>query len=330
MKIELLWVTSIFIIMIILIISVIYSNTKYQNKQKRKMKLLEEKYSNIVNKYYDILINEPLTKEIRERRKENQKKGTIILVIGLLIFFIFPHISFGLIIFGIIKMNSNIKEYDNHYKENIMKKALNEYKPYLTYFPNGCIPEEYYQKAKFENYDTYNSEDRINGKLDGNDFMIADVHVEDKRETSDGTTYVTLFKGPVAIMTLPNTQDINIAIINNKITNYHNNLPKINIDNPIFEDIYDVYSDNQILAMRILTPAVTNKILSLYTKYDFKFEVKIINNTIYFRFYSGELFAANSIKPKEEALRIAVYFEILTGIEEMMKEFMKSISFLKN
>lgn len=321
---------SIFITIVILVLIAIISNINYKNKQKIKIQLLEEKYNNIINKYYDILINDPATKEIREKCKENQIKGSIMLIIGLLTFFIIPHISFVLIIWGIIKMNNNIKEYDNHYKENIMKKALKEYKPNLTYFPNGCIPEEYYKKAKFENYDTYHSEDRINGKLNGIDFMIADIHVKDKKETSDGTEYVTLFKGPVAIMTLPNTQNINIAIINNTISNYHNNLPKIQIDNPIFEDIYDVYSDDQILAMRILTPSVTNKILSLYKKHDFKFEVKIINNTIYFRFYSGELFASNSITPKEEAIRIAIYFEILTGIEEMMKEFMKSISFLKN
>ena len=337
------------ILIIIITIIIIKAISSSQKKKEKKQRILNT-YPETIKKYYNILNTDPTLNEKRLKNKIFKKNGTILIILGVLFFplqtlitnqinmlyfiHIFSIIPIIICAFGVVNLSKAAKianEYEQHYKLNIMKKAIKEYNPKLEYFPNGSILEPFYRQAHFENYDRYHSEDKIIGTINNNEFVMADVHVQDKRKDSDGNTYyVTLFRGPVAIVTLPEYVNLNLSIVNNKLTKQYDYAPKIEIDNSIFEDVYDIFSNNQITAMRILTPAITNKILDLYRKYDFKFEVKIQNNLLFFRFHCGQLFVPNIKDIEDEVINIAQYFEILKGIEEMMTEFIKSIEFLKN
>ena len=334
---------------IIIIVIIVKAISSSKNEKQKKQRILNT-YPETIKKYYNILNNDPTLNEKRIKNKKLKKRGTILMILGILsfplqaiianqiimLYFIYTLSTIPIILcgFGIANLYEASKianEYEQHYKLNIMKKAIKEYNPNLEYFPNGSILEPFYRQAHFENYDRYHSEDKITGTINNNEFVMADVHVQDKRKDSDGNTYyVTLFRGPVAITTLPEYVNLNLSIVNNKLTTRYDSAPKIEIDNLIFEDVYDIFSNDQITAMRILTPAITNKILDLYRKYDFKFEVKIQNNLLFFRFHCGQLFVPNIKDIEDEVINITQYFEILNGIEEMMTEFMKAIEFLKN
>jgi hypothetical protein len=67
----------------------------------------------------------------------------------------------------------------------------------------------------------------------------------------------------------------------------------------------------------------------MYRKYDFHFELKIINNQMYFRFHCGNLFEANPKDTQAEATGVALYFEILNGIKEIMEEVIEATKFLR-
>lgn len=318
-----------FIMVIVIFGVVIGAIVKANKKNNETMNRIQTNYSDTVNKYYNILINDPVLSKIRQDTKVTSKIGLVLVIVGFATFFFLSIISMAMIIGGFILMNLKKGEYAKHYKGSIMKTALQEYDSNLTYFPEGCIPEPIYDAANFEMYDRYHSEDRINGKVSGYDFMMADVHVEDRRRDSEGRThYVTLFNGPVAILTLPEYINLNLSIVNNRIKLFTGGT-HVEIDNPEFEEIYDVFSDNQITAMRVLTPAVTNKMLDLYRKYDFYFEVKIINNQLYFRFHTGNLFVPNPGDTYAEATSVALYFEILDGIKEIIDEIIKATKFLR-
>ena len=222
-------------------------------------------------------------------------------------------------------MNSKKALYAKLYKEKIMKCALHEFDSDLTYYPESGIPLELYKLANFESFDVYKSEDRINGKIAGLDFIMADVHVQDRRTDSDGDThYVTLFDGPVAILDLPTPLNFNISILSN-IASIFDKSNKVEIDNPQFEEIYNVYSNDQISTMKFLTPSITTKLIDLFNKYGFHFELKIFDNHVYFRFHSGNLFVPNPKDAREEAIGVALYFEILQGIKEIMNEVIVTI-----
>lgn len=318
-----------FIMIAVIFGIIIFSIVKANKKNKETMNRIQTNYSDTVNKYYNILINDPVLSKIRKDTKGTSKIGLVLVIVGFATFFFLSIISMAMIIGGFILMNLKKGEYEKHYKENIMKAALKEYDSNLTYFPEGCIPREIYSQARFESFDRYHSEDRINGKVGDYDFMMADVHVEDRRTDSEGRThYVTLFNGPVAILTLPEYINLNLSVVSNRIKLFAGGT-HVEIDNPEFEELYDVFSDNQVTAMRVLTPAVTTKMIDLYRKYDFYFEVKIMNNQLYFRFHTGGLFVCNPDDTYAEATSVALYFEILNGIKEIMEEIIKATKFLR-
>lgn len=317
-----------FIIFGVVLLIVIVSIIKANKKKKNTMNRIATMYPDTVQKYKTILEYDPELSKLRKECKTYSTIGTVMSIFGFVTFFIGGIVSMVLFVCGIIVANVKKGAYSKKYKEDIMKSALKEYDSELTYYPEGCIPEPQYELANFESYDTYHSEDRINGSINGYDFIMADVHVQDRREDSDGDThYVTLFNGPVAILTLPEYIDLDLAIVNNKIKLF--NGTRVEIDNPEFEEIYDVFSNDQVTAMRVLTPAVTTKILDMYTKYEFHFEVKIIKNQLYFRFHCGELFEPNPSDVHAEAIGVAMYFEILNGIKEIMGEIIEATKFLR-
>lgn len=315
--------TIFFIIFIVIIISTL-SNNKKNHKNVITASELQIKYKDIINKIYNMIINDEELNKNRIEHNKNLKTGITLILAGFLLSFILG-LGIPLIIAGVIyliKLSKN--SYSDSYKEKIVQFALKEYDDNLEYYPTGCIPEEQYEIADFENYDRFYSEDRINGTILGHNFIMADVHVEDRREDSDGdTTYVTLFNGPVAIVQLPKSIDFELSIENDSIKLF-NRKKIVEIDNPDFEEIYDVYTNDKVKAMVVLTPAVTNRMLDLYNKYGFVFEFKFVKNYMYFRFHSGSLFVPNANSPMDEAVGVARYFEIIDGIKDIMKGVIES------
>jgi len=287
----------------------------------------KNKYKNIVDRIYYILINDKKMKKMRIKYYLQSKIGIIfiflsfcpIIIFGLQLFVVVIYII-GIVLWVMTKFSS----YPKKYKENIVKIALNEYDDKLEYYPTGCIPEELYKQANFEFYDRYRSEDRINGNILGHEFIMADVHLEARRKDSDGDVYyVSLFNGPVVIVMFPNFINFDLRITNNSINLFNNN-NLIEIDNPEFEEIYDVYTNDPVKAMVALTPAVTKKIIDLYKKHGYIFEFKFVQNYMFFRFHSGNLFVPNAKSAMDEAIGVTRYFEIIDGIKEIMEEVIKA------
>ena len=304
---------------------IVVSAIKANKKKKEQKQRIETQYFGTVEKYYQILVNDPELSALRASIKKTHTIGLCMVIGAFLTFFILNFISVIVFIAGIFVMGSKKGVYEKVYKCRILKEALYEYDKDLEYYPEGCIPRPQYNMAHFESYDRYHSEDRINGKIAGMDFIMADVHVEDRREDSDGDThYVTLFNGPVAILELPKPFKFNISIVNNKLRLFGDG-DKVDIDNPEFEEIYDVYCNDQIAAMKFLTPSITTKFIDMFNKYGFHFELKVFDTHMYFRFHSGELFIPNPTDAREEAIGVALYFEILEGIKEIMNEVIETM-----
>src|SRR5699024_2707048 len=68
------------------------------------------------------------------------------------------------------------------------------------------------------------------------------------------------------------------------------NSGSVEMDNSIFEKYFDVYSENELLTMRILTHDVMNTLVDFYIKYNLPFEIVLSNNIIYLRFFTGKMF----------------------------------------
>ena len=97
----------------------------------------------------------------------------------------------------------------------------------------------------------------------------------------------------------------------------------VELDNQAFEEKYDVFSNDDVVAMRILTPTITTKILEMHDKYGFFFEIKLINGLLFFRFHSDTLFEPSPGNIEKEATDIAFYFNMLDGMKAIMKILVK-------
>lgn len=278
------------------------------------------------NKYKNILLNHSKLTELRKY----YIYCLIICSILFLVFFILGLISVPIFIFiGIFIMaicpSMVKKKYNKIYKEEVLKKIIKEDNNILEYYPDSGMDIEDYKFAKFEKFDKYESEDLLIGQINGLKYSLADVHTYRRDEDSDGSsTYVTLFNGSVARLETNKNLNSFIYILNNQIKLFNNEY-FISIDNENFEKMYDVYSDNAILAMRLLTPDITTSILNLTNKTGIYTEIKLYNNLIYFRFYTGNLFEANILNSEKEAVNIAYYFKILKGINEIMQNILNAI-----
>ena len=72
--------------------------------------------------------------------------------------------------------------------------------------------------------------------------------------------------------------------------NYYN--IKTKIDSTEFENIFDVYSNNQIISLQILTHEVIEMILDFYNEFKVNFEITIKEKFIYIRFFTYDMFEA--------------------------------------
>ena len=136
----------------------------------------------------------------------------------------------------------------------------------------GIHPETY-NKADFEKYDRYSSQDLIKGILESNTpFNLAEILTQKRVQDDDGHIYYqNVFNG--LFMDAKLTKNINSTIyfkkdkennsFLNKIPLFNSplNKMKIELDSPEFEEVFDVFSDNRMLTMQILSVDIMQMIV---------------------------------------------------------------------
>lgn len=323
------WDSSVFVLLLVTLGSfffcIIVTRKARQYTEKEARNNLISKYKELIDKIYNMIISDKELIKLRNKQVNLFKIGISLFFVGFFIIAMFGDLGYFILILGIIFLfRSGKVPYDRNYKEKVIKFALKEYDDKLDYSPLNGISSAQYDMGNFGTYDVFNSEDLIKGVILGHNFMMSDVHIQYTYEDSEGNTVSqTLFNGPVAIVELSKHVDFELEIKwnSNKVINKNK---IVEVDNLEFEEVFDVYTNDKIKAMVVLTPAVTNRMLDLYKKYGFEFQFKFVGNYMYFRFFSGNLFIANSKSPREEAIGVAKYFEIIDGIKDIMKEVIES------
>lgn len=282
---------------------------------------------------YARLYNENFA-ELEELRAK-QKKASTRLIFGIIITllvciicpFIMPVAIVGIIIYSIRSMkknSSNIygreKTYREVFKEKIVGPIIEISFGSAKYDAKAGISSLEYNKAQYRDYyDRYHSEDLIIAPLgvggDVSTFItIAEVHTEREHRDKDGhTSYSTVFHGLATKFVLPKSFEQNMYIRSNgRVGSWNKN--KVKMDMPEFEKIFDVESTDSILAMRILTADVMAEMIDLYNKYKYRFEINILNDTIYMRLSTGPMFEPSIFKESLDYKQIEKYYLVLKAL----------------
>ena len=206
--------------------------------------------------------------------------------------------------------------FNDMYKDNVIKSLIKNFYSNLEYFPKKEMPEYIYKKLNYEYYDTYTSDDYFEALIDNKySIQMAEIKTQEIKteRDSDGnthTTYITKFHGLFSKIVLDKSIQSTLKIKPNNTIVFDSN--KLDMDSSEFEKYFDVSASNQIIGMQILTSDVMEDLIDFRIKTNMNYEICIINNELYLRFHSGEMFEARSIATnslnKEE---IEKYFYML-------------------
>ncbi len=321
---------GIWVVVIVSIIAAIIKGKKQQKKRDEIYEKVKLEKSADIQTYVNMITN---NQELEAKRKtyKNSKWYVIaviafVAVLCLVLQFFHPVIIFFTIVVCVIITAVSSSGYTKVYKDQVITSILKNYDNELQYMPNNGIQRNIYKTAKFEYFDRYTTEDLIVGKICGLQFALADVHTEDESTDSDGnTTYTTIFRGPVAVVELNKLKDLVICLSDNHLKLFKSN-EYVELDNQAFEEKFDLFTNNDVIAMRILTPALTTKILEMHDKFGFFFEIKLIEGLVFFRFHSETMFNPNPGNIEKEAADIAFYFNMLDGMKNIMTEIIKTFN----
>ena len=98
------------------------------------------------------------------------------------------------------------------------------------------------------------------------------------------------------------------------------------MDSEEFEKSFDVLSENKILAMQILTADVMESLISFKNKYDIDFEIVLMNNKIYLRFFVSNMFEPQIFGNSMDKELIYTYYIILDFVVEITEKINKVIN----
>lgn len=156
-------------------------------------------------------------------------------------------------------------DYIHYYKLGVMPIMVKLYGDF-DYALNSSINKKSIKNLNIiPKFDYFRTEDCIYGKLQQIDFEFCELELE--RSSNNGRT--TIFKGGLIILTMP--FDFNAHTIvkrkHGNLANWFSKVPKsvekIHLENNVFEQAFDVFSTDQILARTILTPLMMEQLLSL-------------------------------------------------------------------
>lgn len=292
---------------------------------------MKESFGELYTRLYRENINE--LEALRGKAKKEFWSGLVIIVAIFLSICINPAFLFLIltyIIFYLIRINIKSKNtfeiqkrpktYKEVFKEKIIKPLIMNMFEASKYEPLEGISRIDYRKAGYnEPFDRYSSEDlviaplRIDGEI-SSFITFAEVLTERESRDSEGrTTYTTVFNGLAGSFLIPKNLERKIYIrANGRVSSLNKN--KVKMDMTEFEKKFDVESDDPILAMRILTSDVMTEMLDLYERYKYRFEINIINDTVYMRLSTGALFEPSVFSSSMEYKQIEKYYLVLKAL----------------
>lgn len=224
----------------------------------------------------------------------------------------------------IVKKEKDI--YINEYKK-IIPKFIKIINPKLQYLNSTDLLEREYKDAEFDSL-KYN-------KYYEDDYIIGDISPEIKAEIANvliryevGDNKETRFSGMFACCS--SKTDFLKNIIKIKVNNYakEEKNKKVQMDSTDFEKYFDVYCEDKILAMRILTADIMELMVEFYNKYNLFFEIVYKNNKIYLRFFTGKMFEPEIWKNSLNLKTIYEYHEtvkFIIKVTEMSNKIVREI-----
>ena len=275
--------------------------------------------------------------------------GTLFFVMPSIIFAIIFNVLTYVIVYVCVGGSKQHSKFNSLYKDRIIQTLIANFYTNLEYFPNKEMPEYIYEKLDYEYYDTYESDDYFEALID-NKYSIQMAEIKTERiETDDynfnnknmyrtpyekqfdrynvgntNTRHITEFHGLFSKIVIDKSINSTLKIMPNSIISLDSN--KLNMDSSEFEKYFDVSASDKIIGMQLLTSDVMQDLVNFKIKTNIQYDITIINNEIYIRFHSGEMFEAENINNSLNKAEIEKYFYMLNFTYNLSKKLIDVIN----
>ena len=215
-------------------------------------------------------------------------------------------------------------KYTPTFKEKVIGPFIKNIDENLQYKPNEGISSVIYRRGEFESYDNYYTEDLIIGDLDGKyNLQMAEVRTEDESTDSDGDTHTyTVFHGLFGNVECAKNIKTNFKVRSDKgvFGKLFKGKTKVEMDSQEFEKYFDVYGDNKIIVMQILTSEVMSTMIEFIEQSKIKYELTINGDQMYIRFHTGGVFEPSLFKNSLDYNMLKKYYDIIDFIFKVTRK----------
>lgn len=187
-------------------------------------------------------------------------------------------------------------------KHILMNKISHDIKGF-RYIPDAGLPVQFFEDSGFiRGYDEYCSDNFITGKVEnGKDFIISEILVKQVILSEDNTRSESiLFDGIFGVLDAKKintfymdiTPDFKNKFANRVFADFKKMLGNkhiVRLENPEFERYFEVFSDNQIEARKIITLEFMEKLLEVRKNVGKNISIIYVGNKIYFFIQHGVL-----------------------------------------
>ena len=184
-------------------------------------------------------------------------------------------------------INAQSAELSLYYKKDIIATMLDGLCEHANFQPDNGIHETIFMSSGLFNTspDRYHCEDMITGQIGKTVFSCSEIAAQERRVTTDSKgrrheNWVDIFKGFFFIADFQKDFKGQTVVYRNSWLklNFHNQ--RVKLENPEFENSFDVYSTDQIEARYLLTPGMMEKLMALDRKFPGKITVSFYNSNV--------------------------------------------------
>ena len=219
------------------------------------------------------------------------------------------------------------KNYSLDFKAKVIQSFIKAYSQNLEYNPYCGITPIIYDDGEFEEkYDIYHSEDYIQGMVvEKYKIEMSEVHTEREHSDGDNKWYSTIFHGLFAQVELNKFLEQTIKLRKNSYYKFFDKKERIEMDSGEFENLYDTYSKDKIIAMQLLTSDTMQLLIDFYNKYEIVPEITLKSNFLYIRLDIGNIFEANIIKKALDYNTLKRYYDTINFTLKIIEKILKKI-----
>lgn len=309
--------------------------TKTKLRQVQNVEKFEKIYTKLENVYNKEL--KPLAKKVKLRKfisitsfvfalislwiiaRIFQRTHASIPIVPSIILLILPFIP--ILIIGIVPVSKKEWDFSYIFKEKIYSLLVKQIEPHLTYSSRAFKETNIFENYKSSDYDLASDDsttvtDVIEGSI-GNKIntRISNICISRRCGKSRTPIFYGLF------CEVPLNKNLNAKI--KLLPNYNlrvstsKGYTKIEMDSTNFENKFDVYSNNKIIALQLLTSTVMEKLNKFYDKYEVNFEFSIINDKLFVRIKDAFLFNSIYLNKKDTFIYYSYILFTLDLLEEL-------------